>query len=286
LRCSVLDERALRARGYNGLLTVGRASPTPPRLIVLRYQPRAASAAHLALCGKGVTFDTGGICLKAARDMWEMKGDMTGAAAVLATMNAVGQLRPPLRVTGIIAAAHNAIGPNATLPGDIFVARNGKTVAVENTDAEGRLILTDALHRAGEEKATHVIDIATLTGACQHALGHALSGLFTEDNDLRDRILCAGERVGEGYWPLPLLDEYRDLIKSPVADVNNVSSSPNGGAITAALFLREFVPPGVRWAHLDIAGSAIADKEWRYIKPGATGTTVRTLVHLCTEKWE
>jgi leucyl aminopeptidase len=284
-RCAVLDERALRARGYNGLLTVGRASPNPPRLIVLSYRPRRASETHLALLGKGITFDTGGICLKPAKDMWEMKGDMSGAAAVLATMNAVGRLRPPVRVTGIVAAAHNAVGPTATLPGDIFVAKNGKTVSVENTDAEGRLVLTDALARAGEEGATHAIDIATLTGACQRALGHALSGLFTEDADLRERILTAGETVGEGFWPLPLLDEYRDMLKSPVADVNNISSSPNGGAITAALFLREFVPKGVRWAHLDIAGSAIVEKDWRYVKPGATGVTVRTLIHLCTERW-
>jgi len=285
LSCTILNERALRAQGYNGLLTVGRASPNPPRLIVLRYKPRKPSSAHLALLGKGITFDTGGICLKTAKDMWQMKGDMSGAAAVLATMDAVAQLRPPVRVTGIAAVAHNAIGPNATLPGDIFVAKNGKTVSVENTDAEGRLVLTDALARAGEEKATHTVDIATLTGACQRALGHALSGLFTADEELRDRILRAGETVGEGYWPLPLLDEYYDMLKSPVADVNNVSSSPNGGAITAALFLREFVPPGIRWAHLDIAGSAIVEKDWRYLKPGATGATVRTLIHLCTEPW-
>jgi len=284
-RCEVLNERALKKQGYNGLLTVGRASPNPPRLIVLSYRPRRASKTHLALVGKGVTFDTGGICLKPGKDMWQMKGDMSGAAAVLAAMDAIGRLRPPVRVTAIVPTAHNAIGPNAAHPGDIFVARNGKTVSIENTDAEGRLILTDALHRAGAEGATHAVDVATLTGACQRALGHALSGLFTEDDNLRRRILDAGEKVGEGFWPLPLLDEYFDLIKSPVADVNNMSSSQNGGAITAALFLREFVPRGVRWAHLDIAGSALLDKEWRYFKPGATGCTVRTLIALCAEPW-
>ena len=285
-RCDVLNEKALRKQGYNGLLTVGRASLKPPRLIVMSYRPRRAFKTHLALIGKGITFDTGGICLKPGKDMWQMKGDMSGAAAVLAVMNVVGRLRPSLRVTGIIPTAHNAVGPDATHPGDIFVAKNGKTVAVENTDAEGRLILTDGLHRAGEEGATHAIDIATLTGACQRALGHALSGLFTEDGDLRQRILDAGEKVGEGFWSLPLLDEYFELIKSPVADVNNISSSQNGGAITAGLFLREFAPPGVRWAHLDIAGSALLEKEWRYFKPGATGCTVRTLVELCTQGWE
>jgi len=285
LRCEVLDEKALKKRGYNGLLTVGRASPNPPRLIILSYRPPRPSKTHLALIGKGITFDTGGISLKPGKDLWQMKGDMSGAAAVLAVMRTLGQLRPPFRVTGIIPTAHNAIGPNATLPGDIFVAKNGKTVAVENTDAEGRLILTDGLYRAGEEGATHALDVATLTGACQRALGHALSGLFTEDRDLRQRILEAGERVGEGFWPLPLLDEYFELIKSPVADVNNVSSSVNGGAITAALFLREFVPKGMRWAHLDIAGSALLEKEWRYFKPGATGCTVRTLIELCAKRW-
>jgi leucyl aminopeptidase len=286
LRCTVLNEKALKKQGYNGLLTVGRASPNPPRLIVLSYRPRGASKTHLALIGKGITFDTGGVCLKPGKDMWQMKGDMSGAAAVLAAMDAVGQLRPNVRVTGIVPTAHNAIGPNAALPGDIFVAKNGKTVSVENTDAEGRLILTDGLARAGEEKATHAIDIATLTGACQRALGHALSGLFTEDEDLRRRILDAGEKVGEGFWPLPLLDEYFEMIKSPVADVNNMSSSQNGGAITAGLFLREFVPAGVRWAHLDIAGAALLEKDWRYFKAGATGCTVRTLIQLCSEDWQ
>lgn len=285
-RCEVLNEKALQKQGYNGLLAVGRASHNPPRLIVLGYQPSGNLNGHLALIGKGITFDTGGICLKPGKDMWQMKGDMSGAAAVLAVMKAVGQLRPPFRITGIIPTAHNAVGPNATLPGDIIVAKNGKSVAVENTDAEGRLILTDGLHRAGEEGATHAIDIATLTGACQRALGHALSGLFTEDGGLRNRILEAGERVGEGFWPMPLLDEYFELIKSPVADVNNVSSSVNGGAITAALFLREFVPQNLRWAHLDIAGSAFLEKEWRYFKPGATGCTVRTLIELCIQGWE
>jgi leucyl aminopeptidase len=186
-------------------------------------------------------------------------------------------------VTGIVAAAHNAIGPNAAHPGDVFTAKNGKTVEVQNTDAEGRLVLTDALYRAGEERATHAIDIATLTGSCQRALGHAAAGLFTDDAELRDRIRAVGERVGEGFWPLPLLDEYRDMLKSQVADLNNISSSPNGGAITAALFLREFVPDGLRWAHLDIAGTCMTDKAWRYFQPGATGSTVRTLVELCTE---
>lgn len=285
-RCTVLGERSLRAQGYNGLLAVGRASPRRPRLIVLSYRPRRrAPKSHLALVGKGITFDTGGVCLKPGKDMWHMKTDMSGAAAVLATMGALGTLRPAARVTGIIAAAHNAIGPDATHPGDVFVAKNGKSIMVDNTDAEGRLVLTDALHRAGEEGATHAIDIATLTGSCQRALGHALSGLFCEDAALRERIRDAGERVGDGFWPLPLWDEYRGLIKSPVADVNNIASSPNAGAITAALFLREFVPAGVCWAHLDIAGSALLEKEWKYFRPGATGVPVRTMIQLCTEGW-
>jgi leucyl aminopeptidase len=235
--------------------------------------------------GKGITFDTGGICLKPGKDMWQMKADMAGAAAVLGTMRALVKLRPRIRVTGIVATAHNAIGPDATHPGDIFVAKNGKSVMVDNTDAEGRLVLTDALARAGEEGATHAIDLATLTGSCQRALGHAMTGLFSNDGDLSARILAAGERVGEGFWPLPLVEDYREMLDSPIADVNNISSSPNGGAITAALFLREFVPQDMHWAHLDIAGSALLDKDWKYYKRGATGVGVRTLVELCTEKW-
>jgi leucyl aminopeptidase len=285
LQTAVFNEKQLRSKGYNGLLAVGRASHNPPRLIVVAYRPRRASATHLALLGKGITFDTGGICLKPAENMWQMKGDMSGAAAVLCAMRAIAQLRPAIRVTGIIAAAHNAIGPDAVLPGDVVRARSGKTIEVENTDAEGRIVLTDALYRAGEEGATHAIDVATLTGACHRALGHALAGLFCDDVELRNRILAAGERVGEGFWPLPLLDEYRDLIKSRIADVNNISSSKYGGAITAALFLREFVPAGVRWAHLDIAGTAVVDKEYKYFQKGATGAATRTLIELCMEEW-
>lgn len=284
-RCMVLNEKSLSAKGYNGLLAVGRASPHPPRLIVLRYVPKRVSKTHLAILGKGITFDTGGVCLKPGSGMWEMKGDMSGAAAVLATMRAIAKLKPRTRVTGIVAAAHNAIGPDATHPGDVVIAKNGKSIEVDNTDAEGRIVLTDALHRAGEEGATHIIDIATLTGSCMRTLGHALSGLFTEDGDLRDRIMEAGKAVGEGFWPLPLLNEYRELIDSRIADVNNIASSPNGGATTAGLFLREFVPDGVRWAHLDIAGSALLTRNWKYYGKGATGVTVRTLIRLCLESW-
>jgi leucyl aminopeptidase len=283
LDCTVLDKASLRKQGYNGLLAVGHGSKNDPRLIVLRYKPRKKSKTHLALVGKGITFDTGGICLKPGGDMWQMKGDMSGAAAVLGAMQSIAALKPKIHVTGIVAAAHNAIGPDATHPGDIVLARNGKTIEVNNTDAEGRIVLSDALHRAGEEGATHVVDIATLTGSCMRALGHALSGLFTADNEFRDQILEAGNLSGESFWPLPLLDEYRELIDSHIADVNNIGSSKNAGAITAALFLREFVPDGVRWAHLDIAGSELLTSKWRYFGKGATGFTVRTLTRLSTE---
>jgi len=286
LRCEILDEKQLKRKGYNGLLAVGRGSPHAPRLIVIGYKPRRPSPVHLALVGKGITFDTGGINLKRTDDIWRMKGDMSGAAAVLATLRAIAQLAPDIRVTGILPAAHNAVGPNAVHPGDIIRARNGKTIEIQNTDAEGRIILTDGLHRAGEEGATHIVDVATLTGSCQRALGHAVAGLFSEDADLNARILGAGAQVGENFWPLPLLDEYRELIKSAVADINNMPSSRNGGAITAALFLREFVPPGIPWAHLDIAGTAFLEKDWKYFRKGATGSTTRTLIQLATQDWD
>jgi leucyl aminopeptidase len=211
--------------------------------------------------------------------MWEMKTDMAGAGAVLYAMQAIARKKPSVRVTGILCLAENLIDANAYRPGDIFVAKNGKSVHIANTDAEGRLILTDGLHRAGEEGATHILDIATLTGACIVALGNSINGLFANDAGFRDLLQKAAHETGELYWELPLHGEYRDSLKTPYADINNAGSR-DGGAIQAALFLKEFVPDKTKWIHLDIAGPAFTAKPWKYFAEGATAMGLRTMVNL------
>lgn len=296
LKITVLQAAELQKQGYEGLLTVGHASPVPPRMVILRHDPAAsagkgsggrrraaqAGGVHLGLLGKGVTFDTGGVSLKPSKGMWEMKGDMAGAAATLYAMEAIARAKVKLPVTGILCLAHNAIDGTAVLPGDIFTAKNGKTVHVDNTDAEGRLILTDGMWRMGEEKVTHLVDMATLTGAAARALGPALSALFSND-PLGERVRRAGDQSGEPCWPLPLVEAYREWLDHDMADLNNVSSKAGAGATTAALFLREFVPEGVEWVHLDIAGSFLVDSNFKYYRPGATGVMVRTMLTLAEE---
>lgn len=282
LECEVLDEKALQARGYMGVYTVGKGSAHMPRMIVMRYGRRAKAGAHLALVGKAISFDTGGYCIKPAKDMWHMKADMSGGAAVIATMKALARLKPDLRVTGIVPSAQNMVNENAYLPGDIIRAKNGKTVHVNNTDAEGRLILMDALVRAREEGATHVVDIATLTGSVIRALGTSMSGILGNDQGLIDLIADCGRKTGEEYWQLPLHEEYSQSLRSDIADIDNSGNSPNAGAIIAALFLKEFVDPELKWAHLDIAGTNLAEKQWRYFSPGATAVGVRTFVELAS----
>jgi len=280
LQCEVLDETALKAKGYRGLLHVGAGSATPPRMVILRHIPRQSSAETIALVGKGLTFDSGGISIKPADKMWEMKGDMAGAAAVLGAMRTIGRLKPNVGVIGILCCAENMPGNQANRPGDIFMAKNGKSVMVDNTDAEGRLVLSDGLARAGEEGATHIVDVATLTGAVVRALGPSVAGVMGTSPELVRRVIAAGESHGEAFWELPLVEEYRDSLKTPYADVNNIAAGGVAGAITAALFLREFVPEGAAWAHLDIAGPMFRDREWRYYEAGALGFGVKTLVHL------
>jgi leucyl aminopeptidase len=249
-------------------------------MVILRHVPRTAGKETLVLVGKGITFDSGGISLKPGDKMWEMKGDMAGAAAVLLTMRALGKLRPELKVVGILCCAENFPDANAQRPGDIFTAKNGKSVMVDNTDAEGRLVLIDGFARAGEEGATHVVDIATLTGAVIRALGPSVAGVMGQTELVR-RVIRSGENHGESYWELPLVEEYKDSLKTPYADVNNIASGGLAGAITAGLFLREFIPSGVAWAHLDIAGPMFKDKDWKYYEAGAIGFGVKTLVDLC-----
>jgi len=281
LEIEVLDPAALRARGYQGIICVGQGSSHPPRMVILRHVPRKPSAETLALVGKGITFDSGGISLKPGDRMWEMKGDMAGAAAVLYTMRALARLRPDVKVVGILCCAENFPDANAQRPGDIFTAKNGKSIMVDNTDAEGRLVLTDGLARAGEEGATHIVDVATLTGAVVRALGPSVAGIMGTDRELLRRVVRSGENNGEAFWELPLVDEYREALKTPYADINNIASGGLAGAITAGLFLKEFVPDKAGWVHLDIAGPMFRDKDWKYYEPGAIGFGVKTLVDLC-----
>jgi leucyl aminopeptidase len=281
LELEVLDPTGLQGRGYTGLLHVGRGSEHPPRMVILRHLPKKASKQTLALVGKGITFDTGGISLKPGEKMWEMKGDMAGAAAVLCAMRAIGRLAPSLRVLGILCCAENFPDAKANRPGDIMTAKNGKSIMVDNTDAEGRLVLTDGLARAGEEGATHIVDIATLTGACLRALGPSVAGVMGTHPELIQRLIRSGRHHGEELWELPLVEEYRDALKTPYADLNNIAAGGLAGAITAGLFLREFVPEKAAWAHLDIAGPMFRDKDWKYYEAGAIGFGVKTLVDLC-----
>ena len=280
MRVSVLDEKEIEANGYAGLGSVGKGSIHPPRMITLEYTPDQPSPVKLALVGKGITFDTGGISIKPADRMLEMKGDMAGAAAVLYAMKALAQLKPSIQVIGVIPSAENSPDAHAQRPGDIFTAKNGKSVQVDNTDAEGRLVLIDAFARAAELKATHIVNIATLTGAVIRALGQAYAGIMGNSQPLIDAVIKSGTNHGENYWQLPLPEEYKELLKTPYADINNVGG-PYGGAITAGLFLQEFIPENTAWAHLDIAGPFIFDKPWKYYAAGATGFGVKTFVDLC-----
>jgi len=294
LSIKIRNEKQLQQEGYLGLWTVGKGSDRPPRMVTLGYDGRKNSAKtqigktkksgagkstlpHLCFVGKGVTFDTGGISLKPSASMWEMKCDMAGAATAISALCAVAALKLPIKVTTVLCLAENRPGNAAVLPGDIFTAKNGKTIMVDNTDAEGRLILTDGLAEAGALEATHIIDLATLTGAVVRALGPSIAGLFCNDAKFTQTILKAGESVSEKFCALPLEEEYREYLDDPVADMKNVGKS-EGGAITAALFLQEFVPAKTAWSHFDIAGTAFTTSTWKYYKPGGTAWGMKTLV--------
>ncbi|MFA5028296.1 MAG: leucyl aminopeptidase [Candidatus Methylomirabilota bacterium] len=276
--CEVLGPPALRRLKAGGLLGVARGSQEPPCLILLRHRGGRRGGPHLGLVGKGITFDSGGISIKPAEHMEAMKGDMAGAAAVLAAVCAIARLGIPLTVTGVIPAAENLPGGSALKPGDILRAMSGTTIEVINTDAEGRLILADALHLAGRRGATHLVDVATLTGACVVALGTLYSGAFGNHREFLERVLTAGREAGERLWPMPTDADYDELITSEVAEIKNTGGR-KGGAITAAKFLQHFVGE-TPWVHLDIAGTAMADKESGVQARGGTGVMVRTLVTL------
>jgi leucyl aminopeptidase len=277
-KVQVLERADMEKLGMNTLLSVAAGSSQPPKLIVLEYRAGPKTQKPVVLVGKGVTFDTGGISLKPAPEMDDMKYDMSGAGSVLGTLKAVAEMKLPVNVIGIIPATENMPGGRATKPGDIVTSRSGQTVESLNTDAEGRLILCDALTYAERYDPAAVIDIATLTGACVIALGHVVSGLFANDDPLAREVLAAGEHAGDGAWHLPLHDEYQDQLRSNFADFANIGGRP-AGAVTAACFLSRFTKK-YKWAHLDVAGTA-----WKSGKDkGSTGRPVPLLTQFLVNR--
>ncbi len=283
LSVQVLDENELAKEGFGGILAVGMGSVHPPRLVRLEYtHPDAARTVVFA--GKGITFDSGGLSLKPPKAMETMKADMSGAAAVLAALQAIAELGPAVNVVGYLSLAENMPGGGAQRPSDVITIYGGKTVEVLNTDAEGRLVLADALARSESDRPSLLIDVATLTGAQTVALGNRTAGVMASDDSLAAEIADAARRAGEAMWPMPLPEDLRKGLDSTVADIANVSGDRSGGMLVAGLFLREFVPAGVRWAHLDIAGPAYNDGgPYGYVTKGGTGAAVRTLVQIAAD---
>ncbi len=283
LQATVRDERWLAEHGFGGVLAVGGGSARPPRFLELAWHPPDAAAGagadeHLVLVGKGITFDTGGISIKPADGMAMMRTDMSGGAAVIAALLAVAELALPLRVTGLVPCAENHVSGSAYRPGDVVRHVNGTTTEVTNTDAEGRLVLADALaHAVATLRPTTLVDVATLTGAMKVSLGLRTGGLFATDRGLAERIRAAGQAAGEEWWSMPLVEDYAHEVPSEIADLRQCPPGPGG--ITAALYLREFTA-GLAWAHLDIAGPARAEKSYDEVNPGGTGFATRTLIEL------
>jgi leucyl aminopeptidase len=284
----ILDERQIEALNMGLLLGVARGSSEPPRLMVFQHNPQGVNpnSPVLGLVGKGITFDTGGISIKPADGMERMKDDMAGGAAVACAMRAIATLGAPIRVIGVVPTTENMPGGKAIKPGDILKSAEGKTVEVINTDAEGRLILGDGLWYARQLGATHLVDVATLTGAIVVALGKLTTGVFGTPDWWVEHVRRVGDRVGDRMWPMPVDTDYFDQLKSDIADFTNTGGRP-GGSITAALFLKEF-SGGLPWAHLDIAGTAWADEARPYLPKGPTGVAVRTLTELAftSDAWK
>jgi leucyl aminopeptidase len=281
LDCEVLDRDRMTQLGMGSLLGVAQGSAEPPALIVIRYNPASGPTKdNLGLVGKGVTFDTGGNSIKPADGMEKMKYDMAGGAAVLGAMRAIAQLKPPVSVTALVPAVENMVGSRAQRPGDIVTSLNGKTIEVLNTDAEGRLILVDAITYAIRLGCTHLVDAATLTGAIVVALGHIHIGAFTNNEAFLAQVMSSAKAEGERMWQMPLDDDYKDYLKSPFADLPNIGGRW-GGAITAAMFLKEFTEDKP-WVHLDIAGTAWVDDVKPFTAKGPSGVGVRTFVNLAT----
>jgi leucyl aminopeptidase len=282
LKCDILDEAKMEKLGMGSLLSVSIGSEQPAKLIVLKYEPKKSTAKKgelLALVGKGITFDTGGISIKPAEGMDAMKYDMSGGASVIGTMRAIGHLKPTVPVLGIVAAVENMPDGKATRPSDVVTASNGKTVEILNTDAEGRLVLADAVAYAEKQGATKIIDMATLTGAVIIALGDVNTAVLGNDQDLVNEIIECGKEVGESYWQLPIGKEYSKGIKSDIADIKNIGPSRKAGTIIGAVFIQEFIDKA-KWAHLDIAGTAWNDGEKPHQAKGPTAVAVKTLVNL------
>ncbi len=277
LEISVLKQEQMQELGMGALLGVAQGSQQKPKFIILNYRGGDSAEVDVALIGKGITFDAGGISIKPSEGMGEMKGDMAGGAAVMAAIGAIAQLKPKINVTAIIPATENLPSGNALKPGDILTAMNGKTIEIISTDAEGRLTLADALGYAKKLGAKSIVDVATLTGACRVALGDVYSGAFGNNQELVDKVIAAGGEAGELIWQMPMHEQYKEQNKSDVADIKNVGGK-YGGAITAAQFLVEFVGD-TPWVHLDIAGTSMSEKEKAYLVKGATGVPVRTLVN-------
>ena len=283
LGVQVLDENELAKDGYGGILAVGMGSAHPPRLVRLEYTHPDA-VATVVFAGKGITFDSGGLSLKPSKAMETMKADMSGAAAVLGALQAIAALGPAVNVVGYMPLAENMPGGGAQRPSDVITIYGGKTVEVLNTDAEGRLVLADALARSGADAPRLLIDVATLTGAQTVALGNRTAGVMASDDSLAVQVADSARRAGEAMWAMPLPEDLRKGLDSSVADIANVSGDRTGGMLVAGLFLREFVPAGVRWAHLDIAGPAFNDgAAYGYISKGGTGAAVRTLVRIAED---
>ncbi len=277
LKAEVYDKEKMKELGMGGLLGVSQGSQQPPKFIILSYQGRQSKEVELGLVGKGITFDSGGISIKPSENMADMKEDMAGGASVIATLMAIAQLKPAINVTAFVPATENLPSGTALKPGDIITAMNGKTIEVLNTDAEGRLILADALSYAAKTGVKAIIDVATLTGACQIALGKITTGAFTNNQPLLDKVIAASKEVGEPAWQMPMFEEYKEMIKSDIADIKNIGNR-YGGPITAAKFLEEFVGE-TPWVHLDLTGPD-SDKDKGYLVKGATGAPVRTLINV------
>ncbi len=282
LKIEVLDNAEMKKMGMGAFMGVAQGTDEPAKLIIIRYDGDPENPENnLGLIGKGITFDTGGISLKPPGGMEAMKGDMAGGASVIAAMQIIGENKPKINVLAVIAATENMPGASAQRPGDVVRAMNGKTIEVINTDAEGRLVLADALCYAREQGITRLVDVATLTGAMVTTLGKACTGVMGNDDALTQQIIGAGKKTGEKFWELPLFDEYKDLIESDVADMKN-SGGRQAGSITAALLLAEFVD-GAAWVHLDIAGTSTSDRANGYLVKGATGVPARTLAQLASD---
>ena len=282
LKCEILDQSKMEKLGMGSLLSVTFGSAQPPKLIVLRYEPKKSTGKKgelLALVGKGITFDTGGISIKPAEGMDAMKYDMSGGATVIGTMRAIGLLKPTIPVIGIVAAVENMPDGKATRPSDVVTASNGKTVEILNTDAEGRLVLADAVVYAERQGATRIVDMATLTGAVIIALGDLNTAVLGNDQQLIDEIIACGKEAGENFWQLPIGKEYSKMIKSDIADIKNIGGGRKAGTIIGAVFIEEFIKDA-KWAHLDIAGTAWADDAKPHRAKGPTAIAVRTLLKL------